>query len=213
MSDLKFTAQPRTLVGRRVRQLRRQGLVPATIYGKTLAAQNLQFPERTFERVIQAAGFSQLVQVDVEGGSTHNVLIRAVHRHPVTHSFMHVDLYAVDLNVKQQVQVPVHATGKSEALVTGLMVLQSLDHVNLEALPRAIPTHLEVDITHLSLDNPITISQLPVIEGVEYLNAPDEAIFMMIATRGAEEEEAEEAEAAEAEPELVSDSEAEDENE
>jgi large subunit ribosomal protein L25 len=200
MSDLKFTAQPRTLVGRRVRQLRRQGLVPATLYGKTLAAQNLQFAERTFERVIQAAGFSQLVQVDVEGGSTHNVLIRAVHRHPVTHSFMHVDLYAVDLTVKQQVQVPVHSTGKPEALVTGLMVLQSLEHINLEALPRAIPTHLDIDITHLTPENPITIAQLPVIDGVEYLNEPEEAIFMMIVTRAEAETEAE---TTEAEPALV----------
>ncbi len=200
MSDLKFTAQPRTLVGRRVRQLRRQGLVPATLYGKTLAAQNLQFAERTFERVIQAAGFSQLVQVDVEGGSTHDVLIRAVHRHPVTHSFMHVDLYAVDLTVKQQVQVPVHSTGKPEALVTGLMVLQSLERINLEALPRAIPTHLDIDITHLTPDNPITIAQLPVIDGVEYLNEPEEAIFMMIVTRAEEETEEE---PTEAEPALV----------
>jgi len=200
MSDLKFTAQPRTLVGRRVRQLRRQGLVPATLYGKTLAAQNLQFAERTFERVIQAAGFSQLVQVDVEGGSTHDVLIRAVHRHPVTHSFMHVDLYAVDLTVKQQVQVPVHSTGKPEALVTGLMVLQSLEHINLEALPRAIPTRLDIDITHLTPDNPITIAQLPVIDGVEYLNEPEEAIFMMIVTRAEEETEEE---PTEAEPALV----------
>ncbi len=213
MSDLKFTAQPRTLVGRRVRQLRRQGLVPATLYGKTLAAQNLQFAERTFERVIQAAGFSQLVQVDVEGGSTHNVLIRAVHRHPVTHSFMHVDLYAVDLTVKQQVQVPVHSTGKPAALVTGVMVLQALEHVTLEALPRDIPTHLEVDITDLTTDNSITVAQLPVIAGVEYLNAPEDAIFTMLATRSEEETEAVPEAEVEAEPALVGEDESETEEE
>lgn len=202
MSDLKLDAQPRTLVGRKVRQLRRQGLVPVTVYGKKQTAENLQVVERSLDRVLRAAGFSQLVQVDVEGGSTHNVLIREVQRHPVTHSFLHADLYAVDLTEKQQVQVPVHSTGKPEALVQGLMVLQSLDHITIEALPGNIPTHIDVDITQLSLEHPITVAHLPVIEGVEYQNDADDAIFTMIVTRAAESEAAEAA-AASAEPELV----------
>lgn len=202
MSDLKLEAQPRTLVGRKVRQLRRQGLVPVTVYGKKQTAENLQVVERNLDRVLHAAGFSQLVQVGVAGGATHNVLIREVQRHPVTHSFLHADLYAVDLAEKQQVQVPVHSTGKPETLAQGLMVLQSLDHITLEALPRAIPTHIDVDITKLSLEQPITVAHLPVIEGVEYMNEADEAIFTMIVTRAAEAEAAEEA-AASAEPELV----------
>lgn len=202
MSDLKLDAQPRTLVGRKVRQLRRQGLVPVTIYGKKQTAENLQVVERSLDRVLRAAGFSQLVQVDVEGGSTHNVLIRDVQRHPVTHSFLHADLYAVDLTEKQQVQVPVHATGKPETLAQGLMVLQSLDHVTVEALPGNIPTHIDVDITNLSLEHPITVAQLPVIEGVEYQNDAEDSLFMMIVTRAAEADAAAEA-ANSAEPELV----------
>lgn len=202
MSDLKLDAQPRTLVGRKVRQLRRQGLVPVTVYGKKLNAENLQVVERSLDRVLRVAGFSQLVQVDVEGGVTHNVLIRDVHRHPVTHSFLHADLYAVDLTEKQQVQVPVHSTGKPEALVQGLMVLQPLDHITIEALPGNIPTHIEVDITKLSLENPITVAHLPVMEGVEYMNEAEDSIFTMIVTRAAVEDAAEAA-ANSAEPELV----------
>lgn len=204
MSDLKLSAQPRTLVGRKVRQLRREGLVPVTIYGKKLAAANLQVVERSFERVLQAAGFSQLVQVDVEGGSTHNVLIRAVQLHPVTHSFLHIDLYAVDLTEKQQVQVNIHSKGKPTSLAQGLMVLQALDHVTVEALPTSIPSHIDVDITDLSLENPITVANLPAIEGVEYVNSPEDSIFTMVVTRAGEEEAAEAAAAAAAaEPELV----------
>lgn len=202
MSDLKLSAQPRNLIGRKVRQLRRAGLVPATVYGKKQEAQSLQVVERNFERVIQAAGFSQLVQIDVEGGSTHNVLIRSVQRHPVTHSFLHVDFYAVDLTEKQQVQVQVHSTGKPLALAQGLIVLQSLDHVTVEALPGNIPTHVDVDITNLSLENPITVANLPVIDGVEYVNDAEDAVFTMVATRAAETE-LEDAAPASAEPELV----------
>lgn len=210
MSDLKLSAQSRTLVGRKVRQLRRAGLVPVTVYGKKLAPANLQVVERNFERVLQAAGFSQLVEVDVEGGSTHNVLIRAVQRHPVTHSFLHIDLYAVDLTEKQQVQVNIHSKGKPTSLAQGLIVLQALDHVTVEALPTNIPTHIDIDITDLSLENPITVANLPVIEGVTYVNDPEESIFTMVVTRAAEEE-ATEAAAATAEPELVRGRRAEDE--
>ncbi|MEZ4735517.1 MAG: 50S ribosomal protein L25 [Caldilineaceae bacterium] len=202
MSDLKLDAQPRTLVGRKVRQLRRQGLVPVTVYGKKQAAENLQVAERSLNRVLHAAGFSQLVQVDVEGGPTHNVLIREVQRHPVTHSFLHADFYVVDLTVKQQVQVPVHSVGRPETMAQGLMVLQALENVTLEALPRAIPAHIDVDITKLTLEQPITVAQLPTIEGVTYLDDPEEAIFTLIVTRAAEEEVAEE-EPVSAEPELV----------
>lgn len=201
MSDLKLSAQPRTLVGRKVRQLRREGLVPVTVYGKKQAAENLQVVERSFERVLQAAGFSQLVQVDVEGGSTHNVLIRDVQRHPVTHSFLHIDLYAVDITEKQQVQVNVHSKGKPTSLAQGLIVLQSLDHVTVEALPAKIPAHIDVDITDLSLETPITVANLPVLDGVTYVNDPEEAIFTMVVTRAAEEESTETP--AVAEPELV----------
>ncbi|MBX3015429.1 MAG: 50S ribosomal protein L25 [Caldilineaceae bacterium] len=203
MSDLKLEAQPRMLVGRKVRQLRRQGLVPVTVYGKKQVAESLQVSERSFERVLQAAGFSQLVQIDIAGGATRNVLIREVQRHPVTHSFLHIDFYAVDLTEKQHVQVPVHSVGKPETLAQGLMVLQALDHVTVEALPRDIPTHIEVSITKLTLEEPITVADLPVIEGVAYVNEAEESVFTLIVTRAAVEAEGAEGTPTGAEPELV----------
>ncbi|MEZ4679602.1 MAG: 50S ribosomal protein L25 [Caldilineaceae bacterium] len=207
MADLKLAAQPRTLVGRKVRQLRNQGLLPVVVYGKKQQeAESLQVETRSFERILHSAGFSQLVTIDVDGGKTHNVLIRDVQRHPVTHHPMHVDFYAVDMSEKQQVSVPVHAMGKAGALDTGLMVFQALDNVVVEALPAGIPTHVEVDISGLTLENSITVADLPALDGVTYVNEPDETVFSMITTRGAiEEEEAEEIEdmEASAEPELV----------
>ncbi|MCB0185963.1 MAG: hypothetical protein KDE31_16955, partial [Caldilineaceae bacterium] len=98
MAELKLAAQPRTLMGRKVRQLRTQGLLPVVVYGKKQEeAASLQVETRSFERVLHAAGFSQLVTIDVDGGTTHNVLIRDIQRHPVTHTPIHVDFYAVDM--------------------------------------------------------------------------------------------------------------------
>lgn len=207
MAELKLAAKPRTLIGRKVRQLRAQGQLPVVVYGKKQQeAASLQVDARSFERVLHAAGFSQLVTIDVDGGTTHNVLIRDIQRHPVTHTPIHVDFYAVDMSEKQHVAIPIHSTGKVAAMEVGLMVFQALDQVTVEALPADIPSHVEVDVTNLTLEQPVTVADLPQIEGVAYVNEPDEAVFTLITTRAAVEEEAEEeiGEELSAEPELVS---------
>ncbi len=204
MADLKLAAQPRTLVGRKVRQLREQGLLPVVVYGKKQAvAESLQIEARSFDRVLHEAGFSQLVKIDVDGGKTHNVLIRDIQRHPVTHHPLHVDFYAVDLTEKQQVAIPVHAIGKVAAMETGLMLLQAIDQVIVEALPTDIPSHVDVDVSGLTLETPITVANLPQFDGVTYVNDAEDSVFTLIVTRGALEDEEAEAAEASAEPELV----------
>lgn len=213
MSELKIDAQPRAVSGRKVRQLRRQGLVPVVVYGKSQEPINLQVNARQLELTMQHGGISQLVRVVVDGGATHNVLVREVQRHPVSHHYLHADLYAVNMNEKQEVSVPVVSIGKPDALIAGLMVLQALDAVHISALPADIPASVEVDITKLDAETPITIADLPALPGVEYLSDPGEHLFTMIATRVEEEEEAVETEEALVEPELVARGREEDEEE
>ncbi len=203
MSELKLEAQPRTVTGRKVRQLRTQGLVPVVVYGNNQEPVNLQVNARSLELLMHHGGFSQLVRVNVEGGGTHNVLVREVQRHPVNHAYLHVDLYAVNMNEKQHATVPIISTGKPAAMVAGLMILQAQDTVNIEALPADIPASIEVDITALELERPITVADLPQIPSVTYLNEEHEALFTLMAPRVAEvEEEVEEVEEG-AEPEVV----------
>jgi large subunit ribosomal protein L25 len=201
MAELQVTAQPRTLTGRKVRQLRNQGIVPVVVYGKRVTAESLQVEERSLERVLHSGGMSQLVQVDVEGARTHNALIRSIQRHPVTHRLSHVDFYAVDMTEKQHVNVSIESTGRASGMAAGLIILQTLDHIEVEALPADIPAKITVDITPLTFERPITVADLPVIEGVRYLAEPEEQVFVMQATR--EEVEPEPTEVAGAEPEVV----------
>ena len=204
MADIKLDAQPRSLTGRKVRQLRTQGLVPAVVYGNQQEPVNLQVSARSLDLALRHGGFSQLVEVNVAGGETHNVLVREIQRHPTTHAFVHVDLYAVNMREKQRTSVPVVSTGRPDALVTGFTVLQDRDTVEVEALPSDIPASVEVDITALDLDRPITIADLPALPGVEFVGEPTEPLFTLIPPRvqAEEEEEVEEVEGAE-EPEVV----------
>lgn len=183
MSTLQLAAQQRELTGRKVRQLRAQGLVPVVVYGNIDEPEILQIPERNLERTLQGGGSSQLVELQVEGGNKHNVLIRDIQRHPVRRSLIHADFYAVNMREKQQVAISIVSINQPASMVGGLLILQALDAVEIEALPTDIPAVIEVDITELELDNPITVADLPPINGVDYLTDAEEAVFTMQTTR------------------------------
>jgi large subunit ribosomal protein L25 len=202
MSELNIKAQAREQTKRKVRQLRRQGIVPVVVYGPATEAVNLQVTSRDLEHVLQHGAYSQLVTVDVEDGGMHNILVREVQRDPVSHAYVHADFYAVNMEEVQQVSVTVNPVGESEYLETGLMMFQALDSVEIRALPSAIPAQIEVDVTGVSLENSITIADLPELEGVTYVGDPDETVFTMITTR-VEEEEEEEIEEEMLEPEVL----------
>jgi len=201
MADLQITAQPRTLTGRKVKQLRNQGIIPVVIYGNKISASHLQMDERSLERVLHSGGMSRLVAVSVaDAKAPHNALIREVRRHPVTHRLEHVDFYAVNMTEKQVISVPLESTGKASGIAGGIIVLQGLDHVEIEALPADIPAKVVVDITPLTLERPITVADLPALAGVTYLTDAETNLFTLSVTR--EEVEETPAEGA-AEPEVV----------
>jgi large subunit ribosomal protein L25 len=200
MADLQVTAQPRTVTGRKVKHLRSQGIIPVVIYGKTTPATSLQADERSLERLLHGGGMSVLVSLAVDGAQTHNALIRSVQRHPVSHRLEHVDFYAVNMLEKQHLSVPLESEGIASGLTAGVIVLQVMDQIEIEALPADIPAKIVVDISPLTLERPITVADLPEVQGVSYLTAVDETLFSLSVTR---EEIEEEPEPVDAEPEVV----------
>jgi large subunit ribosomal protein L25 len=202
MSTITLEAQLRDKKAGKPGQLRRNGIIPVTVYGKKQSPFSLAVLERNLEATLSHGGATQLVEVSVQDAGRHNILIREVQRHPVTHRLMHADFYAVAMDEKQHVSVPVEGVGKPLALSSGLMVLQNHDALTVEVLPADIPGVIEVDLTQLSMEHPIRVSDLPTLPGVRYLIDPEEHIFSLVLTRAGAQE-AEEAEAAGAEPELV----------
>ena len=202
MSTAKLDAQPRDLQAGKPKQLRRTGMVPVIVYGKTQAPVLLQVAERPLDTTLRHSG-SQLIEVNVAGGGKHNILVREVQRDPVTHRVLHADFYAVAMNEKQHVSVALTGVGKPAAMASGLMVLQNHEVIAIEALPADIPGGIEVDLTGLDVDKPIKVSDLPAVKGVAYLADPDEFIFALVATQAGIEEEEETAEEVSAEPEVV----------
>ena len=207
MSVLKLNASPRTVTGRKVRRLRPEGLVPVVIYGGGDAPRNAQVEVAEFEKVLSEGGNSQLVEVDL-AGDDYNVLVREVQRHPVRHNLLHADLYTVNMSETQQVSVPLVTVGVRD-FGADLVMVQSMDSVEIEALPADIPAQIEVDVARLETPEspPITVTDLPDIPGVIYISDTEEPICSLILSRAAvsEEEMEEEAELVDpdVEPEVI----------
>ncbi len=206
MSKLVLEAEPRDVEAVKAKHLRNQGLIPINIYGKGLAPLSLSVIERQMNITLRQGGASQLIEVQVAGGVAHNVLVKEIQRQPVGHRVLHVDMMTVRMDEIQHVSVPISRSGRPAELASGEMVLQSLEAMAIEALPGDIPASIEVDLTHLTMDKPIRVGDLPVMAGVKFLVDPEEHVFALVATQAgvSEEEELEAAEAAEAaEPEVV----------
>lgn len=193
---------PRNVLRKHVKRLRREGIIPANIYGRHQPSQALQVDSHTFERFLAGHHMTRVVNLRVDSnGGTLNALVRHISRSPRTGKIMHVDFLRVSMNEPITVRVPVRLTGEAPAVkVEGGVLLHLLDTVEVEALPADLPEALELDISKLiELDDSLHVRDLSVPAKVTLLSEPEESVAKVIAPRAvlAEEAKAEaEAEAA-----------------
>jgi large subunit ribosomal protein L25 len=193
------------VVGKKVRFLRREGIIPANVYGHGVPSASVQVGEREFERLAGRAGGSTLVTLNGLGGTPRTVLLKRVERIPTTGRLRHIDFYQVQEREKLQVDVSLQFTGTSEAVERqDGTLLQALSHVRVESYPRDLPSALEVDLGVLKdFDAAIHVRDLKVPAEVTILNDADEMVAKVLPPRVREEaDEAAEA-AAPAEAEAV----------
>jgi large subunit ribosomal protein L25 len=193
MDQIVIEAQPRSVTGKKVKNLRRQGLVPLVVYGQA-EPRNIQAVEFDTQRAIAHAG-GQLMALTVEGADASlAVLAREVQRDAISGKLIHADLYEVDITEKLQVEVVLTLSGEAPLVETGeAMVRQVLNAVEIECLPTEIMQSIDVDISALvSFDDVIRVSDLSLPEGIEVLTPADELIVRLQGIQEEEEEEAEE---------------------
>jgi large subunit ribosomal protein L25 len=173
MADMDtYAVAPRPTVGKRVATLRREGILPANIFGRGLESVAVQMPYRTAREMLIAHGTDNLVQVHIEGESAPRpVVVRAYQRHPVTREVLHLDFYQVDLLRPIQGAVPIRLVGEAPAVhVFQALLLTGADSIQVEALPADIPEHIEVSLDGMSRpDSVITVSDLAIPAGVRVL--------------------------------------------
>ena len=167
-----YPVSPRETIGKKVKRLRLEGVMPANIYGRGIESRAVQMPSRSALAMLREHGLNTLVEIDVEGeDAPRSVVVRGTQRHPVTRELQHIDFYQVDLNRVIQASVPVHLTGEAPAVATHHgVVLQGMDTVLVEALPASMPTSLDVSIDSLvELEATLTVGDIQLPEGVRLL--------------------------------------------
>jgi large subunit ribosomal protein L25 len=196
-------AAPRTVLGKQVKQLRKEGRLPANVYGKGLESKAIEIDSREFSRNIKASGVRSMFELKIEGEpKPRYVIMRGLSRVGGTGEPQHVDFFQVDPNRPIHANVPLRLVGEAPAVrdLAGTL-LASLELVAVRCLPLAIPDTLEVDVTPLnSFDVSLTVADIKAPEGVEILTDPHVVVATVNPPRIRVEEEAEAEEEAEQEP-------------
>lgn len=206
MADVQLVVDPRTVTGKKVKALRRQGIVPAHLYGRGTDSLALQAPTQTVMNLLRTAGANAIIDLRINGEQEPRpVVLRSVQRDPVTSELVHVDFFQISLTERLRSDVPLVLTGEAPAVsVYGGVLLQSLDRLSIEALPADIPPEIEVDVSQLdAIDASLFVRDLRVPASAEVLTDLDQVVVKVAAPRLAAEIEREEAEAAVAEEEAA----------
>lgn len=173
----------REIFGKKLKALRREGILPGNVYGKDVESLAVQVPTKEFKELYKEIGATGLVELQLEGEKNRPVLMHDVHMDHINQVPLHVDFYQVNLKEKVKTFVPVTVVGEAKAVAEKLgQLLHTLNEVEVEALPANLPEKFEVDVTELAaVDEQITVADLKLPQGVEVLSEPTSVVAKIAA--------------------------------
>lgn len=203
MHQVELNAQSRSKSGKgAARSLRREGKVPAVLYGHGIESRALAVESRALGRLLEViGGEATLVDVAIDGGAPIKALVREVQRNPVKRAeVIHIDLYAVVAGEPIVVEVPVHVIGTADGVRNqGGVLDHHLHRISIKVLPADIPEHIDVDVTHLALGHAVHVRDLTLAKG-EFMHDGGLSVVSVIPSRA---EVSATTEAVGAEPEVI----------
>jgi large subunit ribosomal protein L25 len=206
MANKQLSVEPRTVLGKKVKQLRRSGITPANVYGHKVESKALQANTVELTHALRGAGRNALIDLKVEGeGAPRTVVVRNIERNPVTDQLLHIEFFEVSMTETMKAEVRVVLSGTSPAVsdLQGVL-LQMVETISVEALPGDIPSEFEANVDRLDqLESSLHVRDLNIdTSKITLLTDPDVVVARVAAPRLATAEEegapAEGAEGAEA---------------
>ena len=203
MEKLVIAAEKRTVIGKKVGALRREGKLPGVIYGHKIEPTAIVMDLKEATRVLSMATSSSLLTIELDG-KEQSVLIREGQRDHLKNRFLHVDFQVVSLTEKIRAEVNIEITGTAPAVKdVGGVVVEGLNSVHVEALPTDLPERVTVDISGLNeIGDSILVKDIKFSSNVEVLTPEDEMVVLITSPAAEVEEEAEELEEG-LEPEVI----------
>ncbi len=202
--DILLTAEPRQVIGKQVKQMRRTGAIPAVLYGSSIDQPVvLKIEEKALKQVVAKAGRNRLIKLTVDSNTPRLVLARAVQREPISGQILHVDFLQVSMTEKITTDVPLVLVGTSPAVTRGDgLLIHGIDTVQIRVLPGDLIPSIEVDVTGLeNLNQSLFVKDLKVSDKLEVLTSADEMVAKIVPVK--EEVITEEAPVAAAEVEVI----------
>ena len=164
------------------RRLRKQGFIPGVLYGKGKGSYAICVPERELRRVLTGAGgLHAILDVVLEGqATTHASILKDYQQDPIRGHISHIDLQEVRLDQPIQASVTVQLIGEPAGVKEGGVLSQVQREINVEALPMEIPEHIDLDVTGMAIGDSLRLADLVPVEGVTYLDDPEETVLASV---------------------------------
>jgi large subunit ribosomal protein L25 len=190
-SDLNLNAKTRIKEKETPKKLRKDGYVPAVLYGYETNNQHLKIPVQEMERIYNEAGESQLVDLSIDGKESVKILIKDIQTDFIKDKFLHVDFYQVKMGQEMTAEIPLTFIGESKAIKElGGFLVKNMESVEISCLPRNLPSEIEVDISQLNdFGDQIKMNDLKLPQGVELISETDDVVAIIEEPREEEEEE------------------------
>ncbi|HRY82337.1 MAG TPA: 50S ribosomal protein L25 [Candidatus Moranbacteria bacterium] len=189
MDKVKLSAKVRDVFGRRTKKGKKEGLVPAVVYGKKITPKSLWINALDFSRLLKKSGESTMIELEIDEKDKRNVIIYEIQRDPVTSKYIHADFFQVRMDEEIEKAVELSYIGEAPAVKEmGGVLVKSLDEITVKCLPADLPSEIEVDISVLkTFEDHITVKDLKISPKVKVDIDPETVVALVEEPRSEEE--------------------------
>lgn len=189
MEKVKLEAKTRDVFGRKVNKGRKEGLVPAVVYGRGIESASLWVSALELKRLLKSAGESTVIDLAIDGKDHRNVLIYGMQKNPLSGAYSHIDFFQVRMDEEIETEVELSYVGEAPAVrELGGIFVKSIDAVTVKCLPADLPSEIEVDITSLkTFEDHICIKDLKISSKVKIELEPETVVALVSPPRSEEE--------------------------
>lgn len=189
MEKVTLAVKPRKELGKKTHKIKREGFVPAVVYGRGVESCNLWVRNLDFKKLLSRSGESVIIDLEIENEGNRSVLVHEIQRDPVSDKNIHIDFFQVRMDEKITTEVEIVLKGESPAVKEqGGVLVKNLDKVSVECLPGDLPSMILGDISKIkTFEDHLCVKDLNIPKGVE-VNMEMEAVVASVAPPRTEEE-------------------------
>ncbi|MFZ2188364.1 MAG: 50S ribosomal protein L25 [Candidatus Moraniibacteriota bacterium] len=189
MDKVILEAKTRDVFGRKTNKGRKEGLIPAVVYGKGIAGTNIWVKLLDFKRLIKKSGESTVIDLKIDEKDNRNVLIYDTQKDPVRDTYVHIDFFQVRMDEEIETEVELEYVGEAPAVKElGGVLVKNIDAIEVKCLPADLPSSITVDISSLkTFDDRITLGDLNISKKIE-LSIDLETVIALVAPPRSEDE-------------------------